>query len=562
MNTANNASRKNYDLRAKTGAEIIQFERAVEVTDSQRAAAELAKIPRSTAQGRIARRNERSLPVATQAFLDTCEGMMFIHRIILAVEFIISQIAGAGIRVIQLFLEHAQLDQWVASSYGSINKRVDILESNIARFGQEQERIMKADMRERDITGCLDETFPSGIFLVAIEPISNFVLLEKQADDRTSKTWKAELDKRLKDLPVNINQVTADKATALVKLAEQELDAHYSPDLFHIQQDLSKATSAPLARKVTACENVVEAVEQELKQAIQDNKDYASQPVKPVGRPVDYAGRIGETKAKLATAKLDLKEAQSWREQVRESVRALGDIYHPINLKNGAKRTPHRVEKAILNEMLEIEMHAEAANLSENSIKKIEKAKRTIDSMQNTIEYFWTTTAMIMSSLNQNKEQKHIFERYLLPIIYINLQIPKARDAEHKKELKKSSSELQAQIDANTTWRSMEKHDRGLYEEKALECAHTFQRSTSNVEGRNGYLSLHHHSFRQMNERKLQAATVVHNYFIKRPDGTTAAERFFEQSHEDLFEWLLQETDFPAQPRTWASKRRKKVANG
>ena len=82
MDTVNNASRKNYDIRSRRSAEIIQFERAVEVTGSQRAASKLTKISRSTAQGRIARRNERSLPMATQEFLDTAEGMMFLHRII------------------------------------------------------------------------------------------------------------------------------------------------------------------------------------------------------------------------------------------------------------------------------------------------------------------------------------------------------------------------------------------------------------------------------------------------------------------------------------------------
>ena len=433
MDKVNNASRKIYDLRSKRSAEIIQFERAVEMTGSQRAASKMTKISRSTAQGRIARRNERTLPLATQEFLDTVEGMMFLHRIILAVEFIISQIAGAGIRVIQLFLEHTQLDQWVASSYGSVNKRVDIMEKNLIQFGQEQESLLRTNMREKSITGCLDETFPSGICLVAIEPISNFVLLEKQVDDRTSMTWKTELDNRLKDLPVKFHQITADKASALVKLAEQELSAHYSPDLFHIQQDLSKATSAPLARKVAACENALKAAEQELNQIAQEQEDYASQPVKPVGRPVDYAGRIHEANVKLATVQLDLEEAEARRKQVRESIKSLGDI---------------------------------------------------------------------------------------------NLQIPKARDAAHKRELKASLSKLQSEININATWLLMDKRDKCRYEEKALECAHTFQRSTSNVEGRNGCLSLHHHSFRQMNERKLQAATVVHNYFIKRPGQTTAAERF------------------------------------
>ena len=37
----------------------------------------------------------------------------------------------------------------------------------------------------------------------------------------------------------------------------------------------------------------------------------------------------------------------------------------------------------------------------------------------------------------------------------------------------------------------------------------------------------------------LEALTVIHNYVLRREDGTTAAERFFAARHDDLFEHLL-----------------------
>ncbi|MBT8338705.1 MAG: hypothetical protein HKP58_00835 [Desulfatitalea sp.] len=46
-----------------------------------------------------------------------------------------------------------------------------------------------------------------------------------------------------------------------------------------------------------------------------------------------------------------------------------------------------------------------------------------------------------------------------------------------------------------------------------------------------------------------KALTVVHNYYIKRRDGTTAAERFFEAKPDDLFEYLLDHMDYPVRPR-------------
>ena len=41
----------------------------------------------------------------------------------------------------------------------------------------------------------------------------------------------------------------------------------------------------------------------------------------------------------------------------------------------------------------------------------------------------------------------------------------------------------------------------------------------------------------------------MHNYYIKRRDGTTAAELSFEAKPNDLFEFLLNNVDYPARPR-------------
>jgi hypothetical protein len=89
------------------------------------------------------------------------------------------------------------------------------------------------------------------------------------------------------------------------------------------------------------------------------------------------------------------------------------------------------------------------------------------------------------------------------------------------------------------------------------DCADLFQRSSSCVEGRNGQLSLRHHSLHRIAPTRLQALTAVHNYFIHRPDGSTAAERFFGAAPADMFDWLLDHLDMPARP---ASKRRKSHA--
>ena len=68
--------------------------------------------------------------------------------------------------------------------------------------------------------------------------------------------------------------------------------------------------------------------------------------------------------------------------------------------------------------------------------------------------------------------------------------------------------------------------------------------------------SLKHQANGKMSARKLAAPTVIHNYFITRQDGTTAAERIFWQPPDDLFEWFLEHTGYPPLPaQNWPNNR-------
>ena len=82
----------------------------------------------------------------------------------------------------------------------------------------------------------------------------------------------------------------------------------------------------------------------------------------------------------------------------------------------------------------------------------------------------------------------------------------------------------------------------------ARECAGRWVRSSSCVEGRNGLLALHHHGRRGLSDGRLQALTVLHNYWVRRADGSTAAGRFFGQQPRDLFAWLLERAPDPPRP--------------
>ena len=84
---------------------------------------------------------------------------------------------------------------------------------------------------------------------------------------------------------------------------------------------------------------------------------------------------------------------------------------------------------------------------------------------------------------------------------------------------------------------------------EAAKLAEVFQRSSSNVEGRNGYLSLRSHQLRGLDlPRKRECFTAIHNFFLTRPDGTTAAERFFGQKPRSMFGAILDAVELAPAP--------------
>src|SRR5467141_1193773 len=83
----------------------------------------------------------------------------------------------------------------------------------------------------------------------------------------------------------------------------------------------------------------------------------------------------------------------------------------------------------------------------------------------------------------------------------------------------------------------------------AAEQAKGFQRASSAVEGRNGYLSQRHHNQRGLPKRRYKVWTVLHNFDCRAADGTTPAARFFGRTFPDLFETVLSHIDALPQPR-------------
>ena len=149
-----------------------------------------------------------------------------------------------------------------------------------------------------------------------------------------------------------------------------------------------------------------------------------------------------------------------------------------------------------------------------------------------------------------SKQEKRLTQHYLIPGFYLYQVAQRERDVDRRALISEKSQELLLIVNnPNGPFADYCETDIARLKNAAKECAQIFQRSSSCVEERNAQLSLRYHGIHRLSDRHLKAQTVVHNYYVKRPDGTTPAERFFESKHEDLFEWLLERMDYPSTPR-------------
>ena len=146
---------------------------------SGRQAARQAGIPHTTLHYWQQRQQHTAAPLELNAFMESPTGLAFLKRLLLALHLVFQQDGIAGIRPLCRFLELAQLAPFVAASYGVHQHLATLLQSLLAQYDQEQRQQLAPQMTAKDITLCEDENFHGAQpCLVAIEPLSNFLVLE------------------------------------------------------------------------------------------------------------------------------------------------------------------------------------------------------------------------------------------------------------------------------------------------------------------------------------------------------------------------------------------------
>jgi uncharacterized protein DUF6399 len=517
---------------------------------SQRQAAKVLDMPRSTLQAWRLYQDRLDACPAVVAFFQSVPGLAFLHRLVIALHVVCVEIGACGIRLVCLVLELTGLNRFVGTSYGTqqrVNRRVE--EAIVAYRREESERLAH-EMPAKDITVAQDETFTGGLCLVGIEPVSNYILLEQAAQARDQDTWQRFMEQALTGLHCQVIQSTSDEAPGLLAYVEHHLGAHHSPDLFHVQHELSKAVSAPMAAKQRAAYKAVAKAEERLAR-VQEHLHNTTDELEKrgPGRPPKMAASLEQVEQVVEAARHEHQRLSGQREQVTQSIRAIGHAYHFVDLERGVRRNGKLIAGDIQHQIDTIRTIAQQEALSQACLERIEKAERVVPKMQATLEFVSAYVRRQVHQLDLTPPQSYALHAHLIPSAYLE-RVASTKTRTEGEPLRALAEYIRTPLFApEGALGNVSPLEQNTLKAQAATLAEVFQRSSSNVEGRNGYLSLRNHQLRGLDHpRKRACLTALHNFFLTRADGTTAAERFFGQKPRSIFAAILASVDIPPAP--------------
>jgi Family of unknown function (DUF6399) len=517
---------------------------------SERQAAQELKVPRTTLQAWRVWHETLDICHHVAEFFQSSPGLAFLHRLVIAFHLVCVEIGACGIRLVCLFLHLTGLDRFVAASYGA-QQQVNLqVEQAIVAYGHTETPRLATDMPPKDLAVTQDETFTGGLCLITMDPESNFIILEQLAQARDQTTWNALMAPALAQLKCRVIQSTSDEAPGLLAYVEHYLEAHHSPDLFHVQHELVKAVCGPMATKERAAHKALTEAREQLEhvQTGLPSADDESETNRP-SRPPKEAMSLEHAEQALAAASREHARLAQQRQQVKAHIRSIGHDYHFVDLERGVRRNGQLIASDIQGHIEHIRTIAQHEGLSQSCVERIEKAARVVPKMRATIEFVSGYVGHQVAQLDVTPPVSFAMHAKLIPSYYLD-RVAQTRTVSNGEPLRALAERLRAPLfEPGGVLSALNPEAQAHLQSEAKRLAAVFQRSSSNVEGRNGYLSLRSHQLRGLDlPRKRECFTIMHNFFLTRPDGTTAAERFFGQKPRAMFTAILDAVELAPAP--------------
>ena len=460
-------------------------------------------------------------------FWETDEGYSWLRRLFSVVILHFGVHCGIGAEKLSSFFEMIRIGEHVGVSPSTIKeecvKACELLEEY--RKMQEASCQLKKPLK---VVGGVDETYFKNMILVLMDLPSGYIFLEEESDDKSYETWLERAKKVADRFNIKFKFFVSDRAQQLIKLATHGFHCPSIPDLFHASNELAKLFGLNLNRKKAQVQKKLAKEVAKLAILKELSKDTSARIIS-----------VGELKSQ----EMIIDKGISTYKNI---LHKLSVMLHPFDIHDSSSVNSDRIEIQLNMLLNEAKTLAEEHNIS-NKTDHLKKFEKQIHEMASLIDTWWI---WVNESLNDEIDEslKSWLTQYLLPWLYWHSQAARTKDPDLKEAYRYAAEKARSKLDDQTSTQNNIENEEWVSWAKRM--VSNFQRTSSAVEGRNGWLSQMHHNGRGLTSKRLKAQTILHNYYLKRCDDTTAAERLFGQSFPNPIIWVAERMDDLPLPRT------------
>lgn len=449
---------------------------------------------------------------------ETAVGYQWLVRLVIAVVYHFGIKHGVGAESLSAFFKGIHLDTHVGSSPTTLRRLKHRVEAAIVDYANAQAERCQPRAGQGVWLGA-DETFFGSPTLVLMELASGFILTEVAAEDRTYDTWKAQLPPEWEEAGWRCHGLVSDEARALIKLATTGLGTVSVADLFHTLRNLGRPLGQALGQQLAQLEKQENQLLNRLSPASTDETQTALQ-------------------AQWDAVVHQHQRVRDDQQRYRQTRQTISLSVHPFDLETSQWQLATDLSTR-LNALLPTLNDLAADYGGPSAQSAVAAFERQIPALAQGVHAWWHWATQALAVETQDPVVQTWVLTVLLPWLYWSQQADKTRTPHLKHRYQQAASDAFDHLMAAEMTLTLQEADLLRWMQWGQRMCANYQRTSSAVEGRNGYLAQRHRASRGLSAQALTVLTVLHNFDLKRPDDSTAAQRLFGHPFPDLFESVL-----------------------
>ncbi|MEL6456151.1 MAG: DUF6399 domain-containing protein [Cyanobacteria bacterium J06623_5] len=470
----------------------------------------------------------RSDQYPESSFWESAAGHQWLTRLVFGVVYHFGIKQGLGAESLSSFLQSLHVDTHVGVSASSLRQ----LKARAREVILEYERAQAEQCQPSAAGGiCVgaDETFFDLPILVLMELASGFIFVETEAENRTYDTWMAQVQQWWSKGAWQCQYLVSDGAKALVKLAVSGLGCVNVPDVFHSLRALGRPIGRALGQQFAVVKQQQRQCQKQLNQARE-------------------ADTIAVLESQLAHHTAAQQQLCNDEKTYLSALQQVSQTLHPFTLDSQSWQCQADLLTHLAAPLQDLWNLAPTYG-AQKAHKAIDTFEAQLNDVAQGIDAWQQWVCLALDKQTQDPRLQDWVKTILLPWVYWSKQADKTRKPHLKQTYQQAASDAFDKLFEHPLTLQLDEHTQIYWRAWAHDWCDKYQRTSSAVEGRNGYLAQRHQARRGFSQQSLKVLTILHNFDLKRADGTTAAQRLFGQPFPDPFEWMLERVGDLPMPR-------------